>query len=235
MNLNPRQQEAVEHGEGPLLVVLGPKFDTGQEKSVARYFLELEAWSRNELGVKTAAWRWVNEDYDTPDRIAYAGELTSAPGLYVATGFNAWGISNGTAAAILIAKQIVGEKTDWAPVFDPMRNAPAGFNKGGDTQSLVHSLDDIEPGEGKVIHMGQSKIAVRRTMSGELHALSAACTHKGCTVTWNDADHTWDCPCHGSMFAADGSVLHGPAVEPLPTRTLPSTWLASAERSKRRL
>jgi glycine/D-amino acid oxidase-like deaminating enzyme len=85
-------------GEGDLLVVLGPKFDTGQEGQVSAYFLELEAWSRRNLNVDAAAWRWVNEDYDTADRIPYAGELKSAPGLYVATGFNAWGISNGTAA-----------------------------------------------------------------------------------------------------------------------------------------
>lgn len=222
-------------GDGPLLVLLGPKFDTGQEESVARHFLELEAWSRNKLGVKIAAWRWVNEDYDTPDRLPYAGELTSAPGLYVATGFNAWGISNGTAAAILIAKEIVDKRPAWAMVYDPMRKAPADFNKGGDTQSLVHSLDDIEPGEGRIIQIGHGKIAVRRTKDGELHALSAACTHKGCTLTWNDAEHTWDCPCHGSMFAADGSVIHGPAIEPLPARALPSTWLAKAERSKRLL
>ena len=222
-------------GEGDLLVVLGPKFDTGQEGQVSGYFLELEAWARRNLGVDAVAWRWVNEDYDTADRIPYAGELKSAPGLYVATGFNAWGISNGTAAGMLIAKQVLGESSDWAKLYDPMRKAPANFNKGGDTQSLVHSLDDIELGEGKIITLGQGKIAVHRSKSGELHAVSASCTHKGCTVTWNDADHTWDCPCHGSMFAADGSVLHGPAVEPLEPKSLPSTWLAKAERGKRLL
>jgi glycine/D-amino acid oxidase-like deaminating enzyme/nitrite reductase/ring-hydroxylating ferredoxin subunit len=222
-------------GEGDLLVVLGPKFDTGQEGQVSAYFLELEAWSRRNLNVDAAAWRWVNEDYDTADRIPYAGELKSAPGLYVATGFNAWGISNGTAAGMLIAKQLLGEIVDWAALYDPMRKAPANFNKGGGTQSLVHSVDDIERGEGKVISLGHGKIAVHKSMSGELHAVSASCTHKGCTVTWNDADHTWDCPCHGSMFAADGSVLHGPAVEPLEPKQLPPTWLAKAERSKRLL
>jgi Rieske Fe-S protein len=54
---------------------------------------------------------------------------------------------------------------------------------------------------------GEEKIAAWRDDGGELHVLSAACTHKGCTVTWNNADRTWDCPCHGSMFAADGSVI----------------------------
>jgi nitrite reductase/ring-hydroxylating ferredoxin subunit len=220
-------------GEGDLLVVLGPKFDTGQEGHVSEYFLELEAWARRNLRVGDAAWRWVNEDYDTADRIPYAGELKSKPGLYVATGFNAWGISNGTAAGTLIAKQVLGETCNWAELYDPTRKAPANFNKGGDTQSLVHSLDDIEPGAGRIIALGQGKVAVYKSKNGELHAVSASCTHKGCTVTWNDADHTWDCPCHGSMFAADGSVVHGPAVEPLEPKLLPSTWLVNAERRKR--
>ena len=62
---------------------------------------------------------------------------------------------------------------------------------------------------------GEEKIAAWRDDDGALHALSASCTHKGCTVTWNNADRTWDCPCHGSIFAADGSVIHGPARKPL--------------------
>jgi nitrite reductase/ring-hydroxylating ferredoxin subunit len=66
-----------------------------------------------------------------------------------------------------------------------------------------------------VIEKDGEKIAVYRAPDGGIHVLSAKCTHKGCIVTWNNADLTWDCPCHGSMFAADGSVLHGPARDPL--------------------
>ena len=66
-----------------------------------------------------------------------------------------------------------------------------------------------------------ARVAVRKAMSGSLHALSASCTHEGCTITWNNADRTWDCPCHGSMFEADGRVRHGPAAEPLAPKKLP--------------
>ena len=64
------------------------------------------------------------------------------------------------------------------------------------------------------------KLAVRRDEDGTLHVLSASCTHKGCTVTWNNADRTWDCPCHGSVFEADGTVFHGPARKPLERRSV---------------
>jgi nitrite reductase/ring-hydroxylating ferredoxin subunit len=167
----------------------------------------------------------VNEDYDTADRVPFAGAEPKAPGLYLATGFNAWGISNGTSAGILIAKQILGEQPDWASIYNPARKASKAFNKGGDSQSLVHSLDEIEPGGGAVMNLGRGKIAVWKGDDGRPHAVSASCTHEGCTVTWNNADRTWDCPCHGSIFAADGSVMHGPAVKPLPSKKLPSNWL----------
>ena len=63
--------------------------------------------------------------------------------------------------------------------------------------------------------------AVQRDVSGVLHALSARCTHMGCLVAYNEAEQTWECPCHGSRFAPDGTVLQGPATEPLPRRARP--------------
>lgn len=211
--------------DGLLLVVLGSKFGTGLEGDVAKHFFELEAWTRRNFEVGDAAWRWVNEDYDSPDRLPFVGASSHAPNLYIATGFNAWGISNGTAAGILIAQQILGKTPAWASIYDPDRRVPKGFNKGGDSQSFVHSLDDIDPGGGAVMNLGQGKIAVWKGDDGVPHAVSASCTHKGCIVTWNNAERTWDCPCHGSIFSADGSVIHGPAVNALPPRKVPPNWL----------
>lgn len=212
-------------GDGLLLVVLGAKFVTGLEGDIAKHFRELEAWTRQNLEVGDVAWRWVNEDYDTPDRLPLVGASADAPGLYIATGFNTWGISNGTAASILIAQQILGNSPPWASIYDPERKLSEKFNKGGNSQSVVRSLDDIASGEGGVMNLGQGKIAVWKGDDGVPHAVSASCTHEGCIVTWNNADRTWDCPCHGSIFTADGSVIHGPAVEPLPPRKLPPNWL----------
>ena len=204
--------------EGPLLVALGPKFNTGQDGDVARRFVELENWVKANLPVGEVAWRWCPEDYDTPDRVAYAGtpDPEKSPGFHIATGFNAWGISNGAAAGMMIADLIRGRASPWQKLYDPARPYPKDFHKNGDSQSIVAGADDIPPGEGGVIVRGEEKIAAWRDESGGLHAVSATCTHKGCTVTWNNADRTWDCPCHGSIFAADGSVIHGPARKPLP-------------------
>jgi len=203
--------------DGLLLVVLGPRFITGQDGDVAARFGELEGWVRRHFSVGEVAWRWCNEDYDTPDGVAFVGEPDpeKAPGFYIATGFNAWGISNGTAAGMLISDLVTKKKSPWKALYDPARPASDDFNQPGKSRSLVRSVDDIRAGHGGVIERDGEKIAVHRRPDGTLHALSAKCTHKGCIVTWNNADLTWDCPCHGSMFAADGSVLHGPARDPL--------------------
>jgi len=215
--------------QGPLLVALGPTFTTGHDGDVAGRLRRLEEWVRSNLTVGDAAWRWVNEDYNTPDRVPYVGAPSpEAESLYIATGFNGWGISNGTAAGILIADQILGRDNSWCALYNPRRAAPKGFNKGGDSKSRIHSLKDISPGDGGVLKVGKEDIAVWKEQDGTLHAFSAACTHKGCTLTWNNADRTWDCPCHGSIFAADGSVIHGPAVEPLAARKLPSVEVDAA-------
>jgi glycine/D-amino acid oxidase-like deaminating enzyme/nitrite reductase/ring-hydroxylating ferredoxin subunit len=208
--------------EGPLLIVLGPRFKTGQDGDVARRFVDLESWARGNLPVSEPAWRWCNEDYDTADRMAYVGEPDSekAPGLFVATGFNGWGISNGTAAGLGIARQIITGRRPWKHLYDPTRPSPDDFNQSTDSQSQVEELEAIGHGEGGVITRGDEKIAVWRDDSGTLHSVSAACTHMGCTVTWNNADRTWDCPCHGSIFEANGGVIHGPAVQPLAAKTL---------------
>jgi glycine/D-amino acid oxidase-like deaminating enzyme/nitrite reductase/ring-hydroxylating ferredoxin subunit len=218
--------------EDALLVVLGPTFVTGQDGDVATRFRKLERWIRENLPVGQAAWRWFNEDYDTADRVPYVGEPSKqARHLYVATGFNGWGISNGTAAGLLISDQIQGRSNPWMKLYDPQRRGPKKYNKGGETQSQVRNVDDIPRGHGGVIARGKTKLAVWKAANGRVRTLSASCTHAGCIVTWNNADLTWDCPCHGSVFSVDGEVIHGPAVKPLATRKLPKK---STRRGKRR-
>lgn len=80
------------------------------------------------------------------------------------------------------------------------------------------SHEDLSPGQGKVT---DQHIALSKDEAGNLHAVSSVCTHMACDVDWNGEEKTWDCPCHGSRFAPDGSVLRGPASRPLPAADVP--------------
>jgi Rieske Fe-S protein len=85
----------------------------------------------------------------------------------------------------------------------------------GDRVLKRSSVGDIPRGEGRVVGAGLGQRAVYRDEAGELHVLSARCTHLACIVNWNAEDRTWDCPCHGSRFDTAGEVTAGPAARPL--------------------
>ena len=123
---------------------------------------------------------------------------------------------------------ILGEESPWTEVYAPSRKPLAGaanylqenmtavknfteYLTGGE----LSSAEELKPGEGGILRSGLKKIAVARDQNGTLHRLSASCTHLGCIVHWNSTEQCWDCPCHGSQFAPDGSVLNGPALQPL--------------------
>jgi Rieske Fe-S protein len=82
-------------------------------------------------------------------------------------------------------------------------------------RTVAQSLSEIGKGEGGIVATGDHKVAVYRDEKGVVHAVSAKCTHMGCTVKWNPSQKTWDCPCHGSRFTPFGQVVNGPAAKPL--------------------
>jgi Rieske Fe-S protein len=79
----------------------------------------------------------------------------------------------------------------------------------------IASVERLRPGEGCLVRSGLQKVAACRGKKGQLHLHAASCTHLGCVVHWNSLEQCWDCPCHGSQFAPDGTALNGPAVSPL--------------------
>jgi Rieske Fe-S protein len=116
----------------------------------------------------------------------------------------------------------------WEAAYDPARKTPASivnflaenvtalknfaeYRRPGE----ISSADELEAGQGGILREGLRKLAVCRDLEGTLHISSASCTHLGCHVHWNSTEQCWDCPCHGSQFAPDGSVLNGPAITPL--------------------
>jgi Rieske Fe-S protein len=173
------------------------------------------------------------------DNLAYIGR-TDGPakgqdrgGVYVATGDSGNGMTHGTIAGLLLADLIMGRANPWAKLYDPTRTSLRAIGtllvegakstapytdwlKSGD----VKSANDIAPGSGALVRQGVHLLAVYRDPAGFCHARSAKCTHLGGVVQWNPAESSWDCPCHGSRFDAEGKVIAGPANDDLAEATL---------------
>jgi glycine/D-amino acid oxidase-like deaminating enzyme/nitrite reductase/ring-hydroxylating ferredoxin subunit len=188
----------------------------------------LAAFARDRLGVSTVTHRWSTQDNLPVDGLPYVGLMSAdARHVYVITGLRKWGLTNGTAAALILTDLISGRENPWAAVFNSNRTTPAasagwlaGGNKARDLTGPASPQPGqvtLAPGEGTVIDVAGESTAVFKDAEGQLHSLSAICTHLGCTVEFNSAESTWDCPCHGSRFAADGTVIHGPATTNLPS------------------
>jgi glycine/D-amino acid oxidase-like deaminating enzyme/nitrite reductase/ring-hydroxylating ferredoxin subunit len=208
-----------------LLMVTGEHFRPGAGHE-SDHLQRLSIWARQHFPVGAPTYRWAAQDNGTTDGLPYIGPLDEH--LYVATGFGGWGLTNGVVAGLVIPGQLGGQPPEFAGIFDPGRLHPVaeagGLLKGalsvaahaiGDRLRPSGSVKDIAPGAGAVVRISGHQRAVYRDDDGSLHAVSATCTHLGCTVAFNDVERSWDCPCHGSRFGTDGSVLQGPAVEPL--------------------
>jgi nitrite reductase/ring-hydroxylating ferredoxin subunit len=221
---------------GELVIAGGESHKVGQSgEDTADRVARLESWARERFDVEEIAYRWSTQDNMPVDGVPYIGKLhPAAKRLWVATGFKKWGLAWGAASAEILT-DLIGERTNgWAWLVDPNRfkpgaaakefvkeNANVGWRFVRDKVAAADfsSLDELEPGRGGLVREGAGKVAAYRDEAGELHVLSPTCTHLGCTVKWNTAEKSWDCPCHGSRFHFDGTVLQGPAVEGLSPRT----------------
>ncbi|SDJ57772.1 FAD-dependent oxidoreductase [Streptomyces indicus] len=219
---------------GRLLIVTGESFTPGDGDATAG-FARLDAWMRTHFPVGETAYRWAAQDNDVSDTVPMIGRYhPGAKHTYVATGFGGWGMSGGVLAGQLLTRLLHGEEPPWTGLYDPrrlwstVREAPSLLRQQadvarhfvGDRMATTHvdSVAEIAPGTGAVVRIGGSRCAVYRDKDGTAQAVSARCTHLGCLVAFNQAETAWECPCHGSRFAPDGSVLQGPATRPLPQR-----------------
>lgn len=165
----------------------------------------------------------------TLDGIPYIGSYASdSPGLYIATGFQKWGMTSSMVSAMVIKDLILKGESPWQDVFDPSRKITAESVK----TFVVENLDvakqfisgkikplpedyDIKPGEADIVESDGGRTGVYRDDHGDIHMVNTTCTHMGCELNWNSAEKSWDCPCHGSRFAFSGDIIEGPAVKPL--------------------
>jgi glycine/D-amino acid oxidase-like deaminating enzyme/nitrite reductase/ring-hydroxylating ferredoxin subunit len=224
-------------GGGELLIVGGESHTVGRGGHTAPRYAALEAFARQHFEIGEVSHRWSAQDNYSADGAPLVGKLTPrSRRTHVATGFRKWGLAMGAAAAELIADAVAGRENPWQSFFDATRipplgsakalaeqNAGTGFHFFADrlTRRGRDEAEDLAPGEGRIASRQGRQVAISRDDDGVVHAVSARCTHLGCIVSWNDAERTWDCPCHASRFSPDGSVLQGPAVHPLAPRPAP--------------
>jgi glycine/D-amino acid oxidase-like deaminating enzyme/nitrite reductase/ring-hydroxylating ferredoxin subunit len=211
------------------LIVGGEDHKTGEADDADKRYRSLERWIRRlvpKLGNETH--RWSGQVLDTIDFSAFIGRNPRNRNVYVATGDSGQGITHGAVAGLLLSDLIVAGRSDWQAVYEPSRKPARGLATFVSENLTavknfaeyiapgeVSSVDDLKPGQGAIVRRGLKKIAAYRSESGRLFLRSAACTHLGCHLHWNSLERCWDCPCHGSHFAVDGSVLNGPAIHPL--------------------
>jgi glycine/D-amino acid oxidase-like deaminating enzyme/nitrite reductase/ring-hydroxylating ferredoxin subunit len=209
-----------------VLIVGGEDHKTGQANDGNERFARLERWTRERFPqVLEVEYRWSGQVMEPVDGLAFIGRNPlDEDNVYIATGDSGQGMTHGTIAGMLLSDLIQGRKNKWEDLYSPSRirlkalpeYASENINVAGQyadyvTAGDIKSEDELKPGEGAIMREGVSKIAVRRDENGNVHKLSAVCPHLGCVVGWNSTEQTWDCPCHGSRFSAEGRVYQGPA------------------------
>lgn len=209
-----------------LLIIGGEDHKTGQANDAAARYRALESWARARIpALGPVVYRWSGQIMEPVDSLAFIGRNPGDDHVFIATGDSGHGMTHGTIAGIVITDMIVRGRHPWAELYDPARKSvkTVGTYVGENVNAVGHMVGDwlapaevsgeseIIPGQGAIMRDGASKIAVYRDEDGGVHKCSAVCTHLGCVVQWNGGEKSWDCPCHGSRYDANGKVLNGPA------------------------
>ncbi|PRY14916.1 glycine/D-amino acid oxidase-like deaminating enzyme [Pontibacter ummariensis] len=218
------------NAQGNFLLVLGEPHRVGHKEHNEDSFLKIEEYMTKHFDVDHIVYKWAAQNYKPADNLPYIGTSLTQDHTYIATGFAADGLTWGTVSSMIIHDLIVGKENEWARTFDPKRFTPVASSKKF-MQENVHvakhlikdyffydkdvQLKDLKPGEGKTLEIDDEKLAAYRDEEGKLHVVSSVCTHMGCVVHFNNAEKSWDCPCHGSRFSVEGEVLEGPAYDNL--------------------
>lgn len=226
---SPYHYLRVSPGEGADYAIFGgADHKTGQQADTRQCWAALETTVRQFLPGFDITDRWSGQVIETIDGLPYIGE--TADRQFIATGFVGNGITFGTLAAIMARDAVLGRVNPWKEIFDPRRisvragawdylkeNKDYAYYMVRDRLIAGHktSLRSVRPGQGQVLALDGKRVAAYRDPKGVVSLCSAICTHMGCDVQFNNAETSWDCPCHGSRFRVDGSVIAGPAEKPL--------------------
>jgi glycine/D-amino acid oxidase-like deaminating enzyme/nitrite reductase/ring-hydroxylating ferredoxin subunit len=213
---------------GPLLLVGGEGHVVGRTRSTVACLDALRSWTADWFPGAQETHAWSAQDYSSHDGVPAIGALPRGRGhVYLATGYGKWGLTNGVAAALSLTKQIHGHRATWQSPLSHRITRPSGALEIARLNALVglHLVGDLvragltelrEPAEGEGVVGRRGPLPVGRSrVDGRECSVVALCTHLRGTLTWNDAERSWDCPLHGSRFSPDGEVLEGPATRAL--------------------
>lgn len=227
---------ALKESHPEILLISGNHHKTGQGKDMKKHFSKLESFLRDHFKVSEIAFHWSAQHFPSADKLPYIGLANrSTKNIYMATGYFADGLTYGTLAGLLVAYLILNKTNPFSATYNANRFTPLSSiafitkeNLNVLTQyakdlplGIKDNFENLQIGEGKIVEINREKWAVSRDKSSKLQAVSAVCTHMKCIVNWNNAEQTWDCPCHGSRFAPNGEVLEGPATCNLKKKELP--------------
>ena len=216
------------HRDYDLVMYGGEDHKTGQETDTSACYARLEHGLTSLVPDVELSHRWSGQVIETTDGLPFLGE--TAERQFAATGLSGNGMTFGTLGALMACDRVMGCTNPWQALFAPDRRVLRGHvwdylreNKDYPYYRLrdrfagaaTKSLRSIRRGHGALVDVAGKRVAAFRDESGATTLRSPECTHKGCLVAWNDAERTWDCPCHGSRFKANGDVLSGCAESPL--------------------
>lgn len=218
--------------EGHALIVGGEDHRTGTDEQPGDRWDALERWIRERYDPGQRVAQWSGQIIETPDGAPFVGRNPGDTHVWIGTGWIGQGITFGAAGGELLARLILGQSDPLEKIFDPSRKPSIGemphyvkrnleFPKGLILDRVISAdveatgYESIGTGEGKIIEDDGKKVAAYRRDDGSLVKLSPVCPHLKCDVHWNAAETSWDCPCHGSRFTAEGDLLNGPACAPL--------------------
>ena len=221
-----------KYNDKKLLIVAGGNHKTGydpeSESTYGYTFIEKEAKKLYPNG--KIAYRWNTRDCISIDKIPYIGKFSNLmPNVYVATGFNKWGITSSNVAANIITDNILNIKNKYSEIYDSTRLKAIKNNKEltNLTKQVFQSfivnkikipsehLSAIKNDNGGIIKLDGKSVGIYKDKMGQIFAIDPACSHLGCLLTWNNLDKTWDCPCHGSRFDYTGKNIYDPAFKNL--------------------
>lgn len=225
-----RSLRTASHDGEQLLLVGGNDHDVGRAADTQALVDDLEHWTHRHFPGAERTHAWAAQDYQSLNMVPFVGWMPrTGKHVKIATGYNKWGMTNAVAAALSITAEVLDGSIPWAQTLHHRITTPKDLAQGAVAGAEVardaatgwisaerHPLPTTPPaeGEGVVGSAGMKPVAVS-TVDGVTCRVSAVCTHLGGIVTWNSAERSWDCPLHGSRFAADGTLLEGPAVDDL--------------------